>query len=913
MKLIKQTIAVFLLPCLFPNLQAKPLELTLDQTEIEAVIQNHEMPSSRIEMTVQNAGENPILQCMPYFNEMPCLSLESLALQLAGEEHPLLVLADLWSRSVIQDDSIEPFQGHPLDLLNFKGTCTKKDFSDQFTRLCMALGFETRRASVHGKNVYDFCLENEWNFLDITAKQHYLGLDNIRLASSEEVMDDPFLALRAKHLRTAQHVDIKESWKEVALFEILEPRSAEPEKAEIEEIISRPEKFDLYPQEALRYCETRRNTGQVEHMIQVEQRGNSCHLQYDSPFPIQRLENRSSTPLRIEMHNIELSPGESIAFEDERVFHLFLVFADKPKGQLVATSTCAKGAQPSLLKGLNRFNIGALENSSTVRVLCEMDDNLVTNATPSLRVLNPQSLFDNASPAFSIQAKSEIDKVWWQISSDPSFTLIPSNFDQIEPYSSVVSLPLISETFLNPDQEYYFRVKGSSDGQWGDWSENFIFSVKKPLAVQEVETDRIDQLNFELKWDRYAEESDEPIEYLIFGSNSLDFVPSLYTDSQVNAIVDGKVVEEDIIDNLITVTNEPRAVVSGSLAYYRIIAKSQGQFSVPSHLIHLYDHDLIQPRNVLQIEENQRERIAKRKLFPRSYPWNQSFLPCCTQQPFGKNLIAVQALLRSASALENSKYAYESPEVKESIWEEVRPYLLPENHPAWPKLNRIFCESRSTLSPQEFRKAGFKRWRPGRWSRVSASSHPELKEYFIKAYCDVETGILYDWKKWIHRIRGAEAIHKCIKDYHLQDHFTVPQKWIYPLPKTPSPPSSSLYVRKNFILVCENMRIQDHPTNQKMYKKKMSHEKMRALYIVLQVCGLYDSVYCFNIPFCKDGKISVIDTEYHHKWPVPFHKLKKSFSKEMRSYWEKITFNGGKIPNGATEPNPPRMDRRDKP
>jgi hypothetical protein len=268
--------------------------------------------------------------------------------------------------------------------------------------------------------------------------------------------------------------------------------------------------------------------------------------------------------------------------------------------------------------------------------------------------------------------------------------------------------------------------------------------------------------------------------------------------------------------------------------------------------------------------------------------------------------------LRSASAVESNKYPYEFPDVDEAIWQEVRPYLLPENHPAWSNLNRVFCKSRATLNPNEFKKAGFKRWRPGRWSRVSASSHPELKEYFVKAYCDVETGILYDWRKWIHRIQGAESIRDCIKKYNLKDHFKVPHKWIYPLPKHPSPPKSSRYLRKNFILVCENMRIEEHARNEKLYKH-MKQRTMEGLYMVLQVCGLYDSVYCFNIPYCKDGRIAVIDTEYHHKWPVPFHKLRKSFSKDMQDYWDRITYKGGKIPDGTTVPNPPRMDRRDKP
>ena len=166
-------------------------------------------------------------------------------------------------------------------------------------------------------------------------------------------------------------------------------------------------------------------------------------------------------------------------------------------------------------------------------------------------------------------------------------------------------------------------------------------------------------------------------------------------------------------------------------------------------------------------------------------------------------------------------------------------------------------------------------------------------------------------KKWIHRINGAETIRACIKEYGLQSNFKVPHKWIYPLPKNPSPPNNSKYIRKNFILVCENMQIQSHETNEKLYKKKFTRNLMDGLYTIFQVCGLYDSVYVFNVPFCKDGRIAIIDTEYYYKWPVPYSKMTGKFPKKLQSYWQKITNKGGKIPDGENIPNAPRMDRRD--
>jgi hypothetical protein len=934
-KLINQAFVFFSLVSLgLSSLEAKSLEFFLDHTPQEIFnlqsipnqMQEHPFNETSIpplycqQLTIENLGDQPIKNCFPYVNQAPSTSMEDLASKLADEEYPLLALYHLWNRSLVRDEEVDSINCHPLDLLNFKGVCSSETFNLQFIKLCNALGIETRLANVHGKSLYDFCLDDEWNFLDLTNHQLYLGLNNEKLVSSEEVMDDPFLALRTKHQRHARQVDFQEAWKQLARFEILEPASAMPVMISSAELRNRPQGLDLFPGEALVFGtpalnpELAKYERSIEHTLNLEARQVPLFWHYSSPFPIQKLVNYSSVSIRLIDQKVDLKPGDSVNFKDQGVFLVNLEFASQPKGKLIVSGICAKTLFPDLANGRNQISIGAKDNPSIIRFSYDVNESIENSAIPILRILNDHDTFDYCSPYFLLESPSqELEMIWWQISPDLNFQLIPSNFDQVEPFTSSVTLPLISETFLNPGTPYYFRVRGYNKGKWSEWSIPYAFVVNKPAAIEEVELEQIEENLYELDWERCAEEADESIEYLVFGSNALDFIPSIYCEKQVNAIVNGEVTEEETNDNLIAITTEPKIKVQGGLAYYRIIARQRGQLSVPSAIIHVYDQDLIQPRNVLQVvEDDQHQILVKRSLFPPAYPWSETSLPHVDAIiPKQNNLIKVQALLRSAAKIGKNHQAYESPEVSPDIWDEVRPYLLPSNHPAWAKLNRVFCKSRATQNSETFKKAGFKRWRPGRWSRVSASSHPEFQEYFIKAYCDSELGIIYDWKKWIHRIKGAETIRECIKKHDLQSTFKVPHKWIYPLPKNPSPPNSSKYIRKNFILVCENMRIQDHDKNEKMYKKKMTRKLMDGLYTILQVCGLYDSVYCFNIPFCKDGRIAIIDTEYHHKWPVPFSKLNKSFSKDLRPYWEQITYKGGHIPDGKSQPNPPRMDRRD--
>jgi len=68
----------------------------------------------------------------------------------------------------------------------------------------------------------------------------------------------------------------------------------------------------------------------------------------------------------------------------------------------------------------------------------------------------------------------------------------------------------------------------------------------------------------------------------------------------------------------------------------------------------------------------------------------------------------------------------------------------------------------------------------------------------------------------------------------------------------------------------------------------MTKEKAQAIRVILLEVGLSDSVYAFNLPFTKKGKIAVIDTEYYHIWPVHLERLTNYFSSPMRTYWQSL-------------------------
>jgi len=837
------------------------------------------------QIEIKNCGEKVLENCLPGGTKVPYCNLDGLANSLREKDNPLHALYAVWTDTICPADDIDDLCDDPLYILNFMGYCRKDRYVDHFVTLCHQLGISTRLVSHKGRKCYDFFFQGRWEMLDPLAEQMYLGLDNQRVVASDDILDDPFIALRTKHSRK-EHPNLEESWKELARFEIVNSTYA-PEacRDDLDETEYITHGFDLYPQEKITYSAASScNVYPVEHSVNPLVRGGSFH--YTSPFPIREIFNDTEAKLWVEPLNLEINPGTKTAITNPHVFTVDIEVAGScQEGTVHFCSRCSKLHFP-LRAEENRKLL--MSSPSTLEVTYDLNEEIETFLSKPIQVKNSSHTFDHRTPSFELTSELPNEKIWWQISIKPDFSFIPPSFEQIENNSNYVILPILTDTFFNADDTYYFRVKGCSHGLWSDWSETFSFVIRKPDPIVDVEFTKLGDGVFELSWEGDA---DANTEFLVFGSNSLDFIPSIYDNSIVNAVVNGDVVADEKRQNLQAITRETKCLVDGTLAYYRIIVRRHNQLSVPSNLIYVYDNDVIQSRNVLQVVELSDEReVATRVMIPTTYSkvdLKNPFLLPSVPKPSLRDLTSLIARHADTGYV---RTRFVTPE----IWEKVQPYLLPENHPVKSKLDRLFARTRVTFTNQSFKEAGFKRNRIGRFSRVMASGNPELPGVFIKAFADTELHITQDWFKWMHRIEGAKSVHACIHRHGYQNKFKVPQKWIYPLPAQPSPPTTEKVLRKNFILVAEDMQIYEHERNNDLYKKKMTKELLDAIYTIIQEEGLWDSCYAFNIPFSKaDNKLSFVDTEYHHKWPVPYYKFTKYFSKDMAKYWEYLIEHQG--------------------
>ncbi len=236
-------------------------------------------------------------------------------------------------------------------------------------------------------------------------------------------------------------------------------------------------------------------------------------------------------------------------------------------------------------------------------------------------------------------------------------------------------------------------------------------------------------------------------------------------------------------------------------------------------------------------------------------------------------------------------YNYErNPHVPPDVWARVSPYFLPSNHPIKEKLDQIFSEFRVSLNKEMMRIAGFEQPEHRQFSGAIVSQHPLLRGYYVKVYTDDREGV-NEWHQWLIRIEGANNIQATIDKYKLNKLFKVPKKWIYPLPAEPSPPRD--YLRKNFILVVENMRTLTYEDNfVKWRSRSMTQDRANALFLIMKENGLNDCIHPFNVPFCRDGKQAFVDTENHHKWPIHFEIMLDYFSPQIADHWRRLIVNG---------------------
>lgn len=268
------------------------------------------------------------------------------------------------------------------------------------------------------------------------------------------------------------------------------------------------------------------------------------------------------------------------------------------------------------------------------------------------------------------------------------------------------------------------------------------------------------------------------------------------------------------------------------------------------------------------------------------------FEPFCNEKSYR---IETAAGTQAWAAVEESLVTLSShaqyPELTYEEWSEIAPYLMTEHHPAKKILDVLLSQKRALSSIEEFRSAGFSTQGIRNWSGIVVATHPKLKDFLVKLFLDDQQDV-NELQKFMKRIYGARKAQEIVTAHGWERIFKVPKKWLYIVPENP-PPLQTLSKRKQFILVVENMHILDSKQNSAKWKDDhLKKSFLDILYLFLTEGGFSDSPMAHNIPFAKDGRVAVIDTEYYNG-PVPYKKLLKDLHSSRAKYWQRLIDKGG--------------------
>lgn len=214
----------------------------------------------------------------------------------------------------------------------------------------------------------------------------------------------------------------------------------------------------------------------------------------------------------------------------------------------------------------------------------------------------------------------------------------------------------------------------------------------------------------------------------------------------------------------------------------------------------------------------------------------------------------------------------------------MKPYFLPLNHPLKQSLDAIFLNGRVTENQETFANAGFITLFTQPTSLITVARHPLLPGVLLKLYLDSETrekdGIP-GWKWLVNRCKGAENVRKLIQRKKLK-YFSVPDKWIYPLPEGKTFESR----RHPVVLIVTDMDLTSESDTKYAWKHLIQKKHLDELFCILSH-GFSSCYLATNIPYSKSGKFACIDTE-HPKRKLSYNHVKAYLSPPMRAYWNEL-------------------------
>ncbi len=574
-----------------PLTASVPIEATIDSKVDDSnfrdpIAYRHHGAASRVfqkRLTLTNTGVVPLTGPLLIINDNDGSSVDSLRRSLQPNAPPqewVPRLFALWCNRVSHADSDAPGGKEPFALLNFWGYALCGDTTAAMTHIATSQGVAARKIPLNGHVAAEYFFHGAWHILDTDQNVAYLQLDNRTLASAADLRADPFLARRTKALGRYAPMDFAASAFNTSLHEFIQPKDDKtishkkaPASVRADTLLPGEKMivhFDEAPEQPVGKTDLNQwETVRVDALCLVEfaidpkarQGATPGEAVFAAGYPILRAVNRTS--------------GETVTTPASQPTFDIKVKFRSPDDQISIYCQRAKASLPIVRKGRNAFLLAAADKKGKATLAVDWE-RAPSNLTPPVVTA---ALVDDI-PSFAIKGAAAEDLVWWQVSADSGFDFVPPNFDSIAPAAEKIAFDPLTATFLSPGQSYFLRIKGRHSGIWGEWSAPLEFRMAKPSRPSPAQT-VVTGSRLRLTWP----DAGPGCEYLLFGSNRLDFLPEPYATKEIVRLRNQAIEESRPNKNLITVLAKPEFELDPEFRFYRVITRRSGILSVPGDII----------------------------------------------------------------------------------------------------------------------------------------------------------------------------------------------------------------------------------------------------------------------------------------------------------------------------------------
>ena len=531
-------------------------------------------------VTLTNTGPVPLTGPLLVVNDRDWSSPDALRQSLALPAPAAARMGRLftfWRDHLSHADSDCAEAKDPLALLHFWGYALCGDTTAALTRLATDSGIPARKIPLNGHVAAEYFFDDAWHVFDTDQAACYLRLDNRTLASAADLRADPFLARRTKVPGRHAPVSAGAMAFNTALHEYVEPREEKAVKLKTplaplradtlfpgEQMIvhaavppevavgrTKLEAWDGVREAALRV---------IEFAVSPAARGGGNEVRVATACPILRAVNHGT--------------GETVTPPAGVPTFTIAVPVRTPADRVSVFCQRSRISLPVPGKGRNSVRLAAGEprGAATLTVEWEKPADLAPPA--------PEVALADAAPTFRIRTDPAADLLWWQISTTADFAFVPPNFDAVRPTTEALRFDVLTATFFHPGQPYLLRMKVRRGGVWSGWSAPLAFRVEKPARPAPA-TVAVAGAKLRLAWP----DAGAGAEYLVFGSNRLDFVPEVLADEEIVALRGPEIAQHRPNRNLVATVREPTVELTPAFRFYRVIARRSGVLSVPGDLL----------------------------------------------------------------------------------------------------------------------------------------------------------------------------------------------------------------------------------------------------------------------------------------------------------------------------------------